>query len=74
VNRPHWKIGEGSQYAIDREDRSTTTFAVGLMLLQVTIPAADKGKPMTLQFRWPSDDTVFRRVATMCLKQQVKPQ
>ncbi|OWT73766.1 hypothetical protein CEY04_09960 [Achromobacter sp. HZ28] len=40
--------------------------AVGKML-NVTVPAADKGAPLTVQFRWPDDDAVFRRVVSMCL-------
>jgi len=37
-------------------------------MLNVTVPAADKGAPLTVQFRWPDDDAVFRRVVSMCLK------
>lgn len=67
-------FGVNRSDALDAQIRHWLAPRTAGQRLQVTVPAAAKGAPMTLQFRWPGDDSVFRRVVTMCLKQTAKLQ
>jgi hypothetical protein len=67
-------FGVNRSSALDAQVRRWLSPGTAGQILKITVPAADKGKPLTMQFRWPNDDTVFRRVASMCLKEQARRQ
>jgi hypothetical protein len=47
--------------------RQWTTDSVRGQLLRVSVPATQGGAPMTIEFSWPLDDTVFKRVVGPCV-------
>ncbi|ALM81979.1 hypothetical protein [Bordetella sp. N] len=59
--------------AVDAQIRRWLAPSIRGQALQVTIPAADKGEPLIVQFRWPDDDAIFRRVVSMCVKPEARP-
>lgn len=61
-------FGVNRSAALDKQVRRWLSAGTAGQVLKLAVPAADKGEPMTMQFRWPNDDAVFRRVVSMCVK------